>query len=123
MSLHGKVALVTGASRGIGKAIAERLGREGASVVINYWGFGNDRARAAGAGQSGDRHEEMQEKHYEVQHRAILGPRHQTKTYEFSNSPGTGGLHALIVDVAQPNRAWRESFMCVVSVREISGAA
>jgi 3-oxoacyl-[acyl-carrier protein] reductase len=36
MSLEGQIALVTGASRGIGKAIALALGRAGAYVVINY---------------------------------------------------------------------------------------
>jgi len=36
MSLNQKVAIVTAASRGIGRAVAERLGKEGASVVVNY---------------------------------------------------------------------------------------
>ena len=44
-SLEGKNALVTGASRGIGRAIAAELARAGASVVIGYRS-GRDEAEA-----------------------------------------------------------------------------
>ena len=35
---NGKVAIVTGSSRGIGAAVAERLAVDGFTVVINYAG-------------------------------------------------------------------------------------
>ena len=35
-SLSGKIAIVTGGSRGIGAAIATRLAADGASVAVNY---------------------------------------------------------------------------------------
>ena len=38
MTLEGKTALVTGASRGIGKQIALTLASQGADVIVNYNG-------------------------------------------------------------------------------------
>ncbi len=51
-SLEGRTALVTGASRGIGKAIALELGRAGASVVVGYRS-GREEAEALAAAIGG----------------------------------------------------------------------
>jgi 3-oxoacyl-[acyl-carrier protein] reductase len=45
-SLEGRVALVTGSSRGLGRGIALALGKAGAKVVVNYF---NDRSAAEDA--------------------------------------------------------------------------
>jgi 3-oxoacyl-[acyl-carrier protein] reductase len=51
-SLEGKLALVTGASRGIGRAVAEELARAGASVVVGYRS-GRDEAEELAAAVGG----------------------------------------------------------------------
>jgi len=48
-SLTNKVAIVTGSSDGIGRAIAERLAQDGATVVVNY-GKSADKAKQVVAG-------------------------------------------------------------------------
>ena len=48
-SLAGKTALVTGGSRGIGRAIAEELARAGASVIIGYRSGAEEAAEVAAA--------------------------------------------------------------------------
>ena len=47
--LEGKIAIITGSSRGIGRAIAEQLANLGAGVVVNY-ASSPDRAKEVVAG-------------------------------------------------------------------------
>ncbi|MCW5199463.1 SDR family NAD(P)-dependent oxidoreductase, partial [Desulfobulbus sp. F1] len=53
LNLKGKAALVTGGSRGIGRAIALRLAEHGADIVVNYV---RHRSDAEGTAAAVERH-------------------------------------------------------------------
>jgi 3-oxoacyl-[acyl-carrier protein] reductase len=51
--LKGKVAIVTGAAKGIGRAIALRLAKDGAAVIVNYSGSAKQAQEAVGLIEQG----------------------------------------------------------------------
>ena len=51
LDLSGKTALITGAGRGIGRATAIRLARDGARIAINFKGNAEAAAEAEAASE------------------------------------------------------------------------
>ena len=88
MSLEGKTALVTGASRGIGRAIAIALAREGADVAVNY------REQAAGAEETAAAVRGLGRKAVAVQ--ADVRDLAQVKAMFDQAKQALGGVHILV---------------------------
>ncbi|MFP4057131.1 MAG: 3-oxoacyl-ACP reductase family protein [Candidatus Brocadiia bacterium] len=88
MSLEEKVAVVTGASRGIGRAIALALARRGAAVVVNY------RQRADAAAETVAAVEEAGGKAIAVQ--ADVRDLAQVKSLFQEAKKQLGGVHILV---------------------------
>mgnify|MGYP001321724589 FL=1 len=88
MNLTGKVALVTGASRGIGRAIALDLARKGADVIVNYAG------NAALAEEVVGMIQEMGRKSMAIQ--ADVANREQVEAMIATTIKEFGALHILV---------------------------
>jgi 3-oxoacyl-[acyl-carrier protein] reductase len=93
-NLRGKTALVTGGSHGIGRAIAERLGRDGAFVAITYHSDPDAAAQVVdGVEDSGGRAVSLQASLEERYAYADLFERLDT---EFENRLGETGLDIVV---------------------------
>jgi enoyl-[acyl-carrier protein] reductase III len=92
MILKGKIALVTGSSRGIGRATALELGREGADVVVNF------RKQADKAQQVVDELKEMGRRAIAVQ--ANVGEPEELKYLFDIAAREMGGLDVFVANAA-----------------------
>jgi NAD(P)-dependent dehydrogenase (short-subunit alcohol dehydrogenase family) len=92
--LQGKTALVTGGSRGIGRAIAERLARDGALVAVHY---GNNRGAAdeviAGIESAGGKAFAVQA---DVRSVSAIAAMFETLDKAFTERTGSNGIDILV---------------------------
>ncbi|MDG4822888.1 SDR family NAD(P)-dependent oxidoreductase [Asanoa sp. WMMD1127] len=112
MSLDGVVALVTGGSRGIGRATAQRLAEQGATVVVHY---GSDKAAAQTTLDS------LRSGNHEMRQADLKDPHQITDLVDqivathgsigiLVNNAGVYERHAVLeTDYAQWQDAWRRT--------------
>ena len=119
--LAGKTALVTGSSRGIGRAIAERLARAGARIAVHYHTRAED-ARATATALAGSGHRLFP---------ADLGQAEERRRLVRSVLSDMGGPHILVNNAGlyrltplleSPETVWLKDFEDLLNVNLIAPA-
>ena len=120
-TLSGKVCLVTGASRGIGAAIAAELARQGALVVVHY-GRNRDLAEQVAASLDGDKHLVLGTDLADPSGAAGLVQQVITQAGQLDVLVNNAGIYVphppLAVDVAE----WLEKWQATLAVNLVSPA-